>query len=459
ALSSKRSKWKAFLCSKTPEALDLFREARGKVVVARTRKLNMLSGTLKDSSGEMKPGLGFTLNRKQHDSLSPWEFADHFKQLFALKECALPPLDPANLFLEREGGDDIYLTEVKESLNSIDNGKAPGANGVLTSALKAGGEHTFGILHQLCQQWSNNPTSIPAALVHSIIVPFYKKRDRKDAGNYGGINLLDHIGKVYAGVLGHRLKPLAESFFGEKQYGFLSAKRTIDAVDVLRRCQEACNFNGGRLSAVFLGLKAAFDKVPRTAIWRALRLAGCDEKLISAVESLHRNTVAQVKAGFLNFPTEMGTRRGCRVAPLLFIIFMEMVLRDANLEVGLSILCESKDSVESANLSCLLFADDIVLLADDDLALQRNLDRLSASLARFGMELSLPKTKCLILSEGLGDSNLRLKVHDSEVEEVDKFAYLGSLFPKGRNLVAPYRHRPTVALRSYSGVMWTVLPT
>ncbi|KAF4646526.1 hypothetical protein FOL47_006038, partial [Perkinsus chesapeaki] len=160
----------------------------------------------------------------------------------------------------RKGGDDITLTEVKDSLNSMDNGKAPGANGVLTSALKAGGEHTLRILHQLCQQWWNNPMSIPEALVHSIIVPFYKKGDRKDAGNYRRINLLDHIGKVYAGVLGQRLIPLAESFVGEKQYGFLPAKGTIDVVHVLRRCQEACNRNGGRLSAVFLDLKAAFDK-------------------------------------------------------------------------------------------------------------------------------------------------------------------------------------------------------
>ncbi|EER07633.1 Craniofacial development protein, putative [Perkinsus marinus ATCC 50983] len=245
--------------------------------------------------------------------------------------------------MQRTGGDDITLDEVKDSLCSMDNGKAPGANGVLTSALKAGGEHCLRILHRLCKEWWSEPETIPRALGHSIIIPFYKK-----------------------------------------------------------------------------DLKAAFDKVPRPAIWRALRLAGCDEKLISAIESLHRNTVAQVKTqeGLSDpFPIDMGTRQGCRIAPLLFIIFMEMVIREANLDISLSMPCESEGSTESVDLSCLLFADDIVLLANDDSILQRNLDKLSAALTRFGMEVSLPKTKCMILSEGLGDSNLRLKIGDSNVEE------------------------------------------
>ncbi|EER15326.1 conserved hypothetical protein [Perkinsus marinus ATCC 50983] len=286
AVSEKRLKWKAFLSRKTPEAFKSYREARSNIENAEAQHA---VGDVKRLINELKSGLGFTLTHRRHDLLSPQVFASHFTQLFAPKTCTLPALEPVDLPIERTGGDDITLDEVKDSLCSMDNGKAPGANGVLTSALKAGGEHCLRILHRLCKEWWSEPETIPRALGHSIIIPFYKKGDRKVAGNYRGINLLDHIGKVYSGVLGQRLKPLAESFVGEKQFGFLPAKGTLDAVHVLRRY-----------------LKAAFDKVPRPAIWRALRLAGCDEKLISAIESLHH----------------MGTRQGCRIAPLLFIIFM-----------------------------------------------------------------------------------------------------------------------------------------
>ncbi|KAF4662823.1 hypothetical protein FOL47_006046, partial [Perkinsus chesapeaki] len=82
------------VCSKTPGAFALFREARGKVVAAvKTAKADFIElkcaqienaeaqhavGDVRRLINEMKSGLGFTLTRKRHDPLSPWEFADHF---------------------------------------------------------------------------------------------------------------------------------------------------------------------------------------------------------------------------------------------------------------------------------------------------------------------------------------------------------------------------------------------
>ncbi|KAF4681382.1 hypothetical protein FOZ60_012215 [Perkinsus olseni] len=112
-----------------------------------------------------------------------------------------------------------------------------------------------------------------------------------------------------------------------------------------------------------------------------------------------------------------------------------MVIRDAKLDISVSIPCAREGSRESVDLSCLLCADDIVSLADDDSILQRNLDKLLPALARFGMEVSLPKTICMTLSEGLGDSNLRVKIDGSDIGEVDKFVYLGSLLPISGKIV------------------------
>jgi len=78
--------------------------------------------------------------------------------------------------------------------------------------------------------------------------------------------------------------------------------------------------------------------------------------------------IGEIRSNFFFFLS--GLRQGCVLSPLLFSLFINyLVLEIEKLEAGVRL--------GSLSLSILLFADDIVLVADNKRDMQRMLDRLS----------------------------------------------------------------------------------
>ena len=74
----------------------------------------------------------------------------------------------------------------------------------------------------------------------------------------------------------------------------------------------------------------------------------------------------------------------------------------------------------------LLFADDLVLLADSDSGLQRALDGFAAACDYAGMKISTAKTEVLHLSRK--PVQCSLQVDGVKLKQVEKFKYLGVTF-------------------------------
>ena len=83
----------------------------------------------------------------------------------------------------------------------------------------------------------------------------------------------------------------------------------------------------------------------------------------------------------------------------------------------------------------LLFADDIVLMAQGSEALNQLLQILREFLLTYGLTLSVTKTKWMELRNGQphfvaqhASNDTAVKYGDAEVEQVDLFKYLGLWF-------------------------------
>jgi sorting nexin-29 len=85
-------------------------------------------------------------------------------------------------------------------------------------SIQARGNQLYSEIHRLINSiW--NKEELPQQRKESIVVPTYKKSDKMDCSNYGGISLLPTTYKVLTSVLISRLTPYIE-IIGDHQCGF-----------------------------------------------------------------------------------------------------------------------------------------------------------------------------------------------------------------------------------------------
>ena len=83
-------------------------------------------------------------------------------------------------------------------------------------------------------------------------------------------------------------------------------------------------------------------------------------------------------------------------------------------------------TIGNCKISCLLFADDLVLLSSTESGLQRALNSFADASNTGGMKISTAKTEVLHLSRN--PDQCVLQVNGGTLKQVEKFKYLGVAF-------------------------------
>ena len=107
-----------------------------------------------------------------------------------------------------------------------------------------------------------------------VIIPIFKKKDRKQCTNYTGISLLSLPGKLYAKYLGRKCLEIVESNLEDGQYGFRLCRSTTGQIFTLKQIFEKSWEYGKDLFACFVDLETAYDQVPRYKLWKVLQEYG-----------------------------------------------------------------------------------------------------------------------------------------------------------------------------------------
>ena len=76
-------------------------------------------------------------------------------------------------------------------------------------------------------------------------------------------------------------------------------------------------------------------------------------------------------------------------------------------------------------ISCIFFADDIVLLSPSRHGLQKLLNICVAYCAKFCLDFNVSKSKVMVVGKRLGDDMRSLQLNDASLEYVNEYKYLG----------------------------------
>ena len=222
------------------------------------------------------------------------------------------------------------MQELTDAIRSLANGKAVGPDEVFVELFKItlNGDPAMRRrpLDIVVRFWRGG--EVPQQWKDPIIMVLHKKKDRTECGNYRGISLVAHAGKILLKIIARRLSEYCErvGILPEEQSGFRPNRSTTDMMFVIRRLQELARKKRIPLYVCFIDLTGAYDSVDRTLLWTLLARFGVPQIRISAIRQFHDGMRACVRLG----DRVQGLRQGCVLAPLLFNIFFAAVINLAS---------------------------------------------------------------------------------------------------------------------------------
>lgn len=275
-----------------------------------------------------------------------------------------------------------YITKVEviEALKKMKTGKAAGFSNVVTEMLRAAGVWGIEKMTELFNMIIRNK-QIPEDWEKSIILPIYKgKGDPVDCGSYRAIKLLEHTMKVMERILEKRIRDQVK--IDDMQFGFSPGKSTMDAIFIVRQMQEKFRAKNKTLYFAFVDLEKAYDKVPREVVRWALRKSGVKEWLVETIMCMYKRARTAVKTDDSLgkwFDVQVGLHQGSALSPLLFIVVLEMISKEIRGGLPWEIL----------------YADDLVLMAENVDELKEKLSAWKYAMERKGLKVNVGKTKVL----------------------------------------------------------------
>ena len=320
---------------------------------------------------------------------------------------------------------DISIDEVLNVLMKAKLGKTPGIDYIPVELYR--NNMLLHVLHKIfnkCFKFGK----IPSLWGKGIITPIPKcsTSDVRDPLSYRGINLSPCSYKLYCSILNNRLVTWLESreVIHDEQNGFRRGRSTIDHLSTLTSIIETRKLKKLSTYAVFVDFKKAYDTVNRNLLFQDLNKIGISTHFLNTIKAIYSHVECAVKlnenmTNWLN--VNSGLKQGCVLSPVLFNIFINSLVTEIKaLDIGIDI--------DDEKIGILLYADDIVLVAENEADLQLLLDILDTWCKRKLLTVNLDKTKVVhFRNPSVKQTTKIFLLNGEEVCIVGKYQYLGLL--------------------------------
>ena len=199
------------------------------------------------------------------------------------------------------------------------------------------------------------------------ILPFPKKGDLGLAKNYRDITLTSLAAKIYNALLRNCIETKIDNILRKNQNGFRRNRSTTSKILTIRRILEGVWAKNLQATLIFVDFTKAFDSIHRGKMEQILLAYGIPKETVAI---LYRNTKVKVRSPdgdteYFNIVARV--LQGDTLAPYLFIIFLDYVLRtsiDKIRENGSKLTKKRSRRYQTKTITDADYADDITIQAN-----------------------------------------------------------------------------------------------
>lgn len=363
------------------------------------------------------------------DKISPSEWYSHFSRLANKNNFKTPlilnegdSITTVNMPSFTELDFKIKESEISKAIKKLKKNKACGPDGLCNEIFKFSQHIMLPLLAKLFNHLLISG-KYPTSWAEGIIKTLFKKDDPYDPNNYRGITLSNSLGKLFNSIMNSRITTFLDKYdkMNMEQISFKEGHRTADHIFVIKTILSKYKKNHRSIYACFVDFRKAYDSVSIPCLLYKLHQIGVTGHMHSVIENMYSKTKLKVDVGIgltEEFASNIGVRQGDNLSPTLFNIFINDLP-----DIFEADNC-SPVTLKDSQISCLMYADDLVILSESADGLQNSLNALGGYCDKWGLTVNMTKTKVIVFNPKRKEQT-KFSINGTELECVKEIAYLG----------------------------------
>ncbi|CAG9324484.1 unnamed protein product [Blepharisma stoltei] len=205
----------------------------------------------------------------------------------------------------------------------------------------------------------------------------------------------------------------------------MAHKSTTDQIFTLDTIIDCRTANNKPTWCAFLDLRKAFDSVPRRLLLQTMMKRGVEGKTINMISAMMKDEWSSI---IMNdqpqkwIHIQKGVRQGGCVSPLAFnFIPNELAIRLKQKNYGVQL-------GPDVNIGLLLYADDIVLISESKVNLQKLCHEVEEWAREFKLTINEDKSEVMCFNEACKGS---VRINGNILKVSNNFRYLGFIWERG----------------------------
>jgi len=224
----------------------------------------------------------------------------------------------------------ISKEEIRKAIARLRNHRAVGPDKRTAEEFKYGGEPVVAELEGIFNTMFETHAVLPE-LTEGYLLAMSKPDKPRVVENTRPLTLLNTVRKVLSTVLLNRARDKITAYISISQLGYLTGRSTTEAVWTLQWIRASVERYKERCWLLGLDLSKAFDCLDREELLRIFEVeVGATQDEMRILRVLLANTSLRARIGKEvgeSFATSIGTPQGDALSPLLFLVYLEYIMR------------------------------------------------------------------------------------------------------------------------------------